>query len=686
MYWISKQHKNPYKFRFIAGASNCTTKKLAIELSLILNLIKQHFKNYCHKIEKLNGYCMYWSIDHSLQCLHKLQSLKAESIFTFDFSTLYTNLPLDDIYNHLSSLICRMFKNANSKYILVNNYTKKAFWHNDRKNGYSIYTLDLVLDTLNFILHNSYVMFGPYIFLQTKGIPMGGNASPLIADLYLSWLEFTYLNELVKKKKFQLVHKLKHVSRYIDDIITPNLDIFLEIAKDIYPSDIPLEASKTNGFNDTFLDLDVTVHQGCFIFKVFHKIDLFNFDVISYPFLDSNIPQRICYNTFFSQLIRFTRISSTRSGFAERVQLIYNKLSNRGYNTVLLNKTFSRFLCKYSHEVIKFDVDLGDLLQFCLNYKVDDIIDNETIPDIDCVLSQICDFHTISPVPLDNLGNTCYINCILQCLFQLSRIYSFDIWFKHLIFLDKSRYGNSLQLLLFYKFLYFCSCTNILQAELADFVWLLHEINQFFNTSTQRDVHEALMLLFDMFNNVCQMYVGDSDYSDVPDFMDYYLSGVLIKHFVCTSCHQNNDTYDSFRFFIIKPDDDIDKFFSNMQVEAVTATCNSCNITSKQKLFTKIHDYPRVLLFQINRFTFSRYNRNRKNNQPFAIKEHVKFGLVNYSLFCLIEHHGVTSESGHYTCFTGTHAKWFLCNDSRIIETVLPRASQDAYLLFYFKQ
>ena len=26
LYWVSKQHKNPYKFRFIAGATNCTTK------------------------------------------------------------------------------------------------------------------------------------------------------------------------------------------------------------------------------------------------------------------------------------------------------------------------------------------------------------------------------------------------------------------------------------------------------------------------------------------------------------------------------------------------------------------------------------------------------------------------------------------------------------------------------------
>ena len=47
LYRTYKQHKCPYKFRFIAGASKCYNKQLAIELSLALKCIKRHFKNYC---------------------------------------------------------------------------------------------------------------------------------------------------------------------------------------------------------------------------------------------------------------------------------------------------------------------------------------------------------------------------------------------------------------------------------------------------------------------------------------------------------------------------------------------------------------------------------------------------------------------------------------------------------------
>ena len=173
---------------------------------------------------------------------------------------------------------------------------------------------------------------------------MGGNASPLIADLYLSWLEYQYLSKLVRNKDFNLLHKLKYNSRYIDDIITPNVENFLEIAKHIYPIEIPLEQTNNDSLHDTFLDLDITVVNKRFCFKVFHKVDLFDFEVISFPFLESNIPQYICYNTFFSQLVRFSTICSNTSGFAERVHIIYQKLLKRNYDKKNLKKLLINLL------------------------------------------------------------------------------------------------------------------------------------------------------------------------------------------------------------------------------------------------------------------------------------------------------------------------------------------------------
>ena len=126
-----------------------------------------------------------------------------------------------------------------------------------------------------------------------------------IADLDLSWLEYQYLSKLVTNKDFNLLHKLKYNSRYINDIITPNVENFLEIAKHTYPPEIPLEQTHNDSLHDTFLDLDITVVNRRFCFKVFHKVDLFDFEVISFLFLESNIPQYICYNTFFLSWLDF---------------------------------------------------------------------------------------------------------------------------------------------------------------------------------------------------------------------------------------------------------------------------------------------------------------------------------------------------------------------------------------------
>ena len=92
LYWTSKQHKNPYKSRFIAGASHCTNNTLSIEVALALKCIKKQFKNYCGVIKKHTGLNNFWSVDNSEEFINKVTHVKyADSLETVDFSTLYTN-------------------------------------------------------------------------------------------------------------------------------------------------------------------------------------------------------------------------------------------------------------------------------------------------------------------------------------------------------------------------------------------------------------------------------------------------------------------------------------------------------------------------------------------------------------------------------------------------------------------
>ena len=87
---------------------------------------------------------------------------------------------------------------------------------------------------------------------------MGGNASPFIADLYLAWNEYCYMEKLSRSKldkERNLAIILSKNSRYIDDIAVINFLGFSNTAKEIYQPALTLEGSNQGYHSDTFLDL-----------------------------------------------------------------------------------------------------------------------------------------------------------------------------------------------------------------------------------------------------------------------------------------------------------------------------------------------------------------------------------------------------------------------------------------------
>ena len=64
------------------------------------------------------------------------------------------------------------------------------------------------------------------------GVPMGGNASLYIADVYLSWCEYGYKSTIVKID-YAMAKLLLCNCRYFDDICTEHLKYLGGITKDI---------------------------------------------------------------------------------------------------------------------------------------------------------------------------------------------------------------------------------------------------------------------------------------------------------------------------------------------------------------------------------------------------------------------------------------------------------------------
>ena len=85
MYWLPKLHKTPYKARFIANSSSCTTTELSKLLTSCLTAVKNHVIRYCEKVYERSGKNLFWSIKNSGEVLNKLKSRGFRSLSIINF-------------------------------------------------------------------------------------------------------------------------------------------------------------------------------------------------------------------------------------------------------------------------------------------------------------------------------------------------------------------------------------------------------------------------------------------------------------------------------------------------------------------------------------------------------------------------------------------------------------------------
>ena len=99
---IPKMHKNPFKHRFIAGSSKCSTKPLSILLTKLLTHIKQGLQKYCE-----TAYSR--SLKHSINTRH--ESIFSDPDVVTELSRLHENfviVPADKASNNYT-FVCKRY-------------------------------------------------------------------------------------------------------------------------------------------------------------------------------------------------------------------------------------------------------------------------------------------------------------------------------------------------------------------------------------------------------------------------------------------------------------------------------------------------------------------------------------------------------------------------------------------------
>lgn len=352
LFWIPKLHKNPYKFRFIAGARNCTTKRLSVKLNHGLKTIRENFFRYCESIKKNTGYSYFWSVASTQDFLKNISNVNVHSLQVFDFSTLYTNLDQDAIKHNIFSVLDLTFNSTSRKYLCIG--YEKSFFSKIKYKGYSCFDLELFKKAIDLILSEVFICFSGFVFKQIRGVPMGGNCSPLLADLFLLNCEFSYMKQLVKEKKFGLAKLLSNTSRYIDDICVVNYKHFNSLIPKIYPADLVADRNGENDKNVVYLDVRIKINNDGLQTTLYHKVEDFNFPVVLLTFPNSAIPYNMGINVFAGQVLRYCRICSHLPDLIFRINKTLLLMSNRGYSKSSMKISTERILTNHSDVLFKF--------------------------------------------------------------------------------------------------------------------------------------------------------------------------------------------------------------------------------------------------------------------------------------------------------------------------------------------
>jgi hypothetical protein len=123
-------------------------------------------------------------------------------------------------------------------------------------------------------------------------------------------------------------------------LMTFYLSIILDLQKFlplIYPPELEVKETTDRASSVSFLDLYLEFDDsGRLSTKIYNKRDAFNFKIINFQNMCSNIPASPAYGVYILQLIRYARTSSNYSDFLKRHLHLRNRLLDQGYKRFAL--------------------------------------------------------------------------------------------------------------------------------------------------------------------------------------------------------------------------------------------------------------------------------------------------------------------------------------------------------------
>ena len=369
IYWTPKFHKTPIAPRCIIASKLCSTKQLSRGVSSCFKVILTQLENFHHKNQFYCQYKKFWVIKNSMKVISDLDKINkrknAKSISTFDFTTLYTKIPHDQLIETLCEAIDFAFNGGDKKDLAFSG--KRAFWTKNKGNQH--FTQETLKVAVKHLITCCYFVLGNMLFRQTIGMPMGIDPAPFWANIYLYSYESKYMTDLTKnnssKENKILAKKFHATSRFIDDLLALNDGgEFGKVHKKIYSKEMHLK-KEHSGKHATYMELDISIVNKIFVYKLFDKRDDFPFSIVKMPYLSSNIPYNIFYNTISSEILRIARCSLFYSDFLDKARTLCDRMKRQGAEIVFSKTSLLRFLNNHSESFSKYNIPFKHIVDSC---------------------------------------------------------------------------------------------------------------------------------------------------------------------------------------------------------------------------------------------------------------------------------------------------------------------------------
>ena len=149
--------------------------------------------------------------------------------------------------------------------------------------------------------------------------------------------------------------KFNNVFRFIDDLCAVNDDgEFEKNIKNIYPEELELKKENTGYELASFLDLNIKISDKKCSLKLYDKRDDFNFKIVRMPFLSNNMPSRIFYSSYSSELLRIARCTTEKDDFLASCESLIERMFSQGAKLNRARVSIHRVFSKHKSAFLPF--------------------------------------------------------------------------------------------------------------------------------------------------------------------------------------------------------------------------------------------------------------------------------------------------------------------------------------------